>query len=211
MAARELRYSWLNELAEKNGFANIATAHHQDDNIETVILNFTKGCGIRGVRGILPISNKIIRPLLFASKNEITAYSEKNKIKYREDKSNASDKYQRNKIRHQVIPVLKQINPNLNKNASASINRLRDAELIFNHAIQSFRKELLEEDKTKNNWKIDWSKLLSTVAPETVLFELISPYDFNGDQVIQILQAIGNEPGRLFIPKIIGCWSTENI
>ena len=115
MAARTLRYEWFEQIRQEFGYAYIATAHHLNDSIETVLLNLTKGTGITGLRGILPKKDYIIRPLLFASREQIDSYVADNKIAWREDSSNASDDYQRNLMRHQVVPLLKKINPNFDE------------------------------------------------------------------------------------------------
>lgn len=111
MAARELRYQWFVELAEKEGFDYILTAHHADDNLETFLINLSRGTGIDGLTGIPKQNGKIIRPLLDFSRSEIETYAHENKIQWREDSSNASDTYLRNKVRHSVVPMLKELNP----------------------------------------------------------------------------------------------------
>ena len=131
-AARNLRYEWFETIREKNGFDYIAAAHHADDSLETILFNFTKGCGIRGLHGILPKKEKIIRPLLFSNKKEILGFSLEKKLTFREDTSNASDKYARNAIRHHVLPVLEKINPALSKTTLENIQRLRDTERLHN-------------------------------------------------------------------------------
>ncbi|HFC00956.1 MAG TPA: tRNA lysidine(34) synthetase TilS, partial [Phaeodactylibacter sp.] len=123
VAARDLRYDWLEKIRLENGFHYLATAHHQDDSLETVLYNFTKGCGIRGLHGISQKTNYLIRPLLFTHKKAVILFSQKNKIAYREDASNATDKYARNAIRHHVIPLLEKINPALQKTANENIQR----------------------------------------------------------------------------------------
>jgi len=111
VAARELRYSWFYELLETKKFDFILTAHHADDNLETFIINLTRGTGLDGLTGIPEQNDKIIRPLLPFSRDEILTYAEENTIQWREDSSNASNKYLRNKIRHDLVPMLKEINP----------------------------------------------------------------------------------------------------
>lgn len=115
MAARELRYNWFNELAETNGFDYILTAHHADDNLETFLINLSRGTGIEGLTGIPQQNAKIVRPLLEFTRDEIEQYAKLNNIEWREDSSNASDKYLRNKIRHDIVPKLKEINPDILK------------------------------------------------------------------------------------------------
>lgn len=112
MAARELRYNWFYELLETENYDFILTAHHADDNLETFLINLSRGTGLEGLSGIPVQNNKIIRPLLIFSRHEIEVYVAENNIVWREDSSNASNKYLRNKIRHDLIPVLKELNPN---------------------------------------------------------------------------------------------------
>ena len=112
VAARNLRYDWFNEVLEEQNFDYILTAHHADDNLETFIINLSRGTGLEGLIGIPAINNKIIRPLLVFSRQEIEVYANAYKITWREDSSNASEKYLRNKIRHDIIPKLKELNPN---------------------------------------------------------------------------------------------------
>lgn len=112
VAARELRYSWFYELLESENFDYILTAHHADDNLETFVINLTRGTGLEGLTGIPEQNDKIIRPLLPFSREEILQYAQENNIQWREDSSNASNKYLRNKIRHDLVPILKEINPN---------------------------------------------------------------------------------------------------
>ncbi len=111
MAARELRYQWFEDLRQKETFDCIATAHHLDDSIETVLFNLAKGTGIEGLKGIPHQNGNIIRPLLFAEKTEIIAYAEEMRLEFREDSSNKSLKYHRNFIRKKIIPGLEEINP----------------------------------------------------------------------------------------------------
>lgn len=111
VAARELRYSWFYELLESENFDYILTAHHADDNLETFIINLSRGTGLEGLIGIPAQNDKIIRPLLPFSREEILKYAKENNIEWREDSSNASNKYLRNKIRHDLVPILKEINP----------------------------------------------------------------------------------------------------
>ena len=185
LAARELRYQWLEEIRETNQYRAIATAHHLNDSIETVLYNFTKGCGIRGLHGILPKTGKLIRPMLFASREEIEAFVNQNDIAYREDASNASVKYMRNKVRHEVIPVLQSINPAFEKTIEENIQRFRETEAVLEGAIKQFRKELIT--RKEELILIDFTKLPKAGKP-TILFELLRDWGFNKDQVNQILE-----------------------
>lgn len=195
VTARKLRYHWFKKIAKQFGYQSVATAHHATDSIETVLYNFTKGCGIRGLHGILPKKGKIIRPLLFASRSDIEQFVETHKIAYREDVSNASDKYMRNKIRHQVIPILNEINPSFEKTAIGTVERLKETEAIFNWAIDQFRNEAIEirDDLVY----IDFA-LLPENGKATVLYEFIRPFGFNDDQCRQILFDAHEQSGTGF-------------
>jgi len=111
MAARDLRYEWFEELRKEKKYHFIATAHNLDDILETFFINLSRGTGIRGLSGIPPKSGRLIRPLLFASREEIIAYATEKGLSYREDSSNASEKYLRNRIRHKLLPMLEEQNP----------------------------------------------------------------------------------------------------
>jgi len=195
-AARALRYVWLEDIRQQAGFQYIATAHHLDDSIETLLYNFSKGCGLRGLHGIFPKNGHLIRPLLFATKRELLAFAEGEYIEYREDASNLTDKYNRNLLRHHVVPVFERINPAFQRVAGETIERLRESELLYDFALQKIQDDVVE--KRQNEWHIDLQKLHSYPAPSTVLFELLKPHGFNNDQVKNILQSIDNQPGSIF-------------
>jgi len=195
VVARELRYEWFAKISEQFDYQAIATAHHQNDSIETVLYNLTKGCGIRGLHGILAKKKNIIRPLLFANRKEIEQFVEKENFSYREDASNASDKYMRNKIRLKVIPVLTAINPSFVKTAIETIERLKETEAIFNWAIEQFRKKAVEVRDTLIY--IDFN-LLPEDGKATVLYELLKPFGYNSDQCQQILFDTHAQSGAAF-------------
>lgn len=133
VAARELRYKWFQQLAEQQGFDYILTAHHLDDQVETFLINYTRGTGIEGLTGINEVNGIVIRPLLPFSKEELTTHAIHHAIPWREDSSNASDKYVRNKLRHQVIPILKELNPNFLDSFKQTILHLREAENVIDN------------------------------------------------------------------------------
>jgi tRNA(Ile)-lysidine synthase len=198
-AARELRYNWLEETRQLADCQHIATAHHLDDSIETVFYNFAKGCGLRGLHGIPPVNGHVIRPLLFATKKDILEFAKQKEIGYREDASNLTDKYSRNLLRHHVVPVFEQINPSFQNKAGENIERLREAELLFDFALQKIMADVV--DKLPDVWRIDLQKLLAYPAPATVLFEVLKPFGFNNDQVQNILQSADNQSGSVFYAR----------
>jgi tRNA(Ile)-lysidine synthase len=194
MAARELRYSFFERIRSENHFDFIATAHHTNDNVETVLLNLVKGTGIAGLHGILPKTNKIIRPLLFASKEQILHYADEEKIAYREDISNASSRYQRNKIRNEIIPLLKTMNPALEDTFQRNISIFRLTEQLFNERLAFYKKRLL--DKRGNEVFIPLRLLAKYPYPANLLFELIKPYGFNVEQIDALLKQVETQSGQ---------------
>ncbi len=140
MAARDLRYAWFEEVRIKNGYDVIAVAHHRDDEVETFFINLIRGSGIAGLHGIKPVAGNIVRPLMFTDRLEIEAYVKKNKLKYREDSSNASLKYMRNKIRHQLLPLMKELNPDIEKTVKVEIERLKQLECLFLEMVEEKEK-----------------------------------------------------------------------
>lgn len=196
LAARELRYTWLEETRKLADCQHTATAHHLDDSIETLLYNFTKGCGLRGLHGILPKHGHIIRPMLFATKKQVLDFAQAENIDYREDASNLTDKYSRNLLRHHAVPVFEKINPSFQHTAGENIERLREAEQLYDFALQHIMGEVLE--KHPGEWRIDLRKLRSYPAPATVLFEILKPHGFNNDQVSNILQSADNQSGSWF-------------
>ena len=157
MKARELRYSWFSELIQEHSLTKIATAHHLDDQLETILINLTRGTGLKGLRGMKAKRENIIRPLLCVSRDEINEFIFENHIPFREDSSNASGKYFRNKIRHEVIPVLKEINPSLFDAVNNSTKRLRAVEDNW---------ELQYSEWKKNRTTIKYSE----IKPSTISF-----------------------------------------
>ncbi len=149
MAARDLRYKWFEQLLEEQSLDRLATAHNKNDAIETFFLNLSRGSGIRGLKGIPPRRGRIIRPLLFASREQIESYQKSQNIEYREDASNLETKYQRNKIRHDVLPVMEQINPGFMEIMEGNITRIGEVFEIYEAAIQKVRMELFEEKQGK--------------------------------------------------------------
>jgi len=138
MAARELRYDWFFQLMVKHKFDFLAIAHHQDDEYETVLFNLMKGTGISGLTGWEGKKDQIIRPLLFTNRSEILDFAKENNVQWREDLSNASTKYTRNKIRHKIVPVIKEINPGYLETYRATKIRLVENERLLTKALENF-------------------------------------------------------------------------
>jgi tRNA(Ile)-lysidine synthase len=196
MAARTLRYKWFDSLLDSEGYHYIATAHHLNDSVETLLLNITRGTGIAGLHGIQPKVKRLIRPLLFADKDEIYAYVVENQLGWREDSSNQSVKYQRNLIRHEVIPLLKKINPSLENTMEQTIERLRAVEHLFQTEIERVRQKVVR--KQAEVTYLDFILLQQETEPLIKLYELIKDEHFSYTQAQDIWQVVEAEPGRLF-------------
>ena len=197
MAARELRYAWFKEIKEKKNMDYIVAGHHADDVAETVFINYCRGTGIKGLTGIKPINNDVIRPLLSCTKADILNYIEENQLGYHTDSSNNSLDHVRNRIRHQVIPVLKEINPSFLDTVADNCNTFTETEKIFRYGIQKLQESVLdcEEDEIL----IDIAKTLATPAPYTLLYEILKPFGFNKTQIGDILNSHTAIPGKQFV------------
>ncbi|MBS1603058.1 MAG: tRNA lysidine(34) synthetase TilS, partial [Bacteroidetes bacterium] len=149
VAARELRYEWFKELIGDRGY--VVTAHHRDDNIETMLMNFFKGTGISGLRGMLPRQGNVVRPLLFAGREEIRAFAVTEGLEWVEDSSNESDKYTRNYFRHRVIPLIEEVYPGAVQNLGANIGRFREIEEVYRRGINQQLRRLVEH-RGKELW-----------------------------------------------------------
>jgi len=189
MAARELRYNWFKELAEQLKFDYILTAHHADDNLETFLINFTRGTGLEGLTGIPEINEKFVRPLLPFSSLDIEFYAKENKIKWREDSSNKSVKYLRNKLRHEVIPILKEINPSLLQSFQSTLSNLSDTADIVEDKIS----DLIKEGVIKLimfGFQLDIEKIKRHNNPKAYLYRFLSGYGFSEwNDVVDLLDA----------------------
>ena len=188
MAARELRYTWFQELAEQLNFDYILTAHHADDNLETFLINFTRGTGLEGLTGIPEISGKLIRPLLPFSRDALEVYAIGQNIAWREDSSNASTKYLRNKLRHDIIPILKQMNPQLLHNFQTTLSNLQDSQDLIDDSVVRIQKKMtLAED---GQIKLDVHKLKKLSNPKAYLYQLLKDFNFTAwMDVVNLLDA----------------------
>lgn len=188
MAARELRYNWFKSLKVEHSFDFILTAHHANDNVETVFVNLIRGTGIKGLQGIPEKQNDIVRPLLFATKDEIKDYAIKNKLVFREDSSNQEIKYKRNFIRHQIIPELKKLNPALEETFSTSIQFFKQsADIVAEFAQLKFKSICKEEN---SQLFIDIILLLQEAQKETLLFEWLYRKNFKTSQIQQLVEVL---------------------
>jgi len=194
-AARELRYTYFEEIRKKEHYSSLATAHHADDNIETFFINLLRGSGISGLAGIPVKQKNIIRPLLFAYRSEIEEYAKKNKLKYRTDSSNKDTKYLRNKIRNKMLPVMEQIYPQYRNAISTSITNLRNTEAAYRIYLEKI--SLLKTNK--NGLKTISIKELKKLEPDShYLFEFISAFGFNKHVCDDICNALDEVSGKIF-------------
>lgn len=196
MAARELRYDWFNELLQQHEFRYVATGHHADDQIETLFLNLIRGTGISGLRGMLPVSGNIIRPLLPFFRNEITEYARLMDLSWVEDSTNRSVEIRRNKIRHKIIPAAETINPGFRESALRTISNIREAEIVYRrHVSDTLSLITVREGDLV---KVSIAELAKLTPRSLYLFELLSEYGFNGASIEAVDRALEGIPGKQF-------------
>lgn len=188
MAARQLRYAWFNALLKEQKYEYIATAHHKNDVVETIIFNLTKGTGIAGLHGIKLKQSQIIRPLLFADRKQIEEYAQTHQLAWREDSSNSDEKYRRNLIRRRVIPVLEEINPKLLETLELSLERISGTESFFLSAVQELKKKCMYT--LGKDVFINIQKVKDQPGLHVVLHEMIKEYGFQYHQTREISEAI---------------------
>ena len=176
LAARELRYKWFNEVLRNNRLDFVLTAHHADDVLETFLINTTRGTGLDGLTGIPERNGNIIRPLLPFSRPQIEKYAKDNGIAWREDQTNLETNYPRNKIRHKIIPVLKEINPGLLASFKTTLENLKGSRQIIEDKISELSNDLVIKDG--DELKLDIGQLTKLSNPKAYLFELLKPYGF---------------------------------
>ncbi len=210
MAARRLRYDWMEGLLTQEGYDLVATAHHLDDSIETLFINIARGTGLSGLKGI-PVKNRyIIRPLLFATKKEIHQYALDHGLSWKEDQSNREDKYIRNKLRHQVIPLLREINPALTSTLSGFFERMDAAHEIFRAMVAQQKKACLRYEGREV--KVLIPSLLRLPRSETFLYEFIRDFGFSPAVCHEVFQSLEGQPGKVFAsPTHIAIKDRDNL
>ena len=192
MAARELRYKWFEDIRKEHHADAIAVAHHRDDLAETVLLNLIRGTGIRGLSGISPKNNFIVRPLLGVSRDEIEAYVDERKLPFIFDSSNSDDAFVRNFLRLNVIPLLEKINPSVKNSIYRTAQHVGEARKIYDFYVENQKKAIFTDNR------IDIDKLKTTLSPATMLFEILSPFGFNASVIEDICQCLDSIPGKVF-------------
>ena len=195
VAARQLRYAWFAELCTIEGYAQVATAHHLNDSAETLVLHFARGTGIKGLRGIPAQNAQVIRPLLFATREAISAYAAENGIAWREDSSNASDDYTRNFIRHRIMPPIQEINPGFLYSAQKMMARMGELEDITDFFLDRW---LRENSRTEADGTLRFALSDLTVLPHTghFLFLLLGKKGFTAEQCRQLGEDLLHQTGR---------------
>ncbi len=196
MAARQLRYGWFFELLSQLSFHYIATAHHLDDLVETMLINLSRGTGIRGLTGIPSKHGRIVRPMLALTRAQILAYAAGCHLPYKNDSSNDELLYQRNVIRHQIIPMFEEINPAFRRNAVKTAAILKDTARLYEQKLDEIRNSVLQPDGVRVRLSLERLKGLQPLA--SILFELLYPYGFNSQQVKEIIASFDGEPGKTF-------------
>ena len=198
MAARDLRYQWLEEIRADFDYSYIALAHHQNDAAETILLNLTRGTGVAGLHGIKPKRDKLIRPLLFLTRDEIDQIVQTEKLAYRDDSSNSSSKYARNKIRLEVIPILKELNPQLEETFKANARRFSELEIVLSQRIDEIKKALFIE-KADSEIEIPINALKNLNPLNTLLFGVFSPFGFTEAVLHNLIDNLDDQPGKMFL------------
>lgn len=197
MAARELRYNWFKELRETLQFDHIFTAHHANDNLETVLINFIRGTGIEGLTGIPQVNEFVVRPLLPFSRAHIENYAREHQLQWREDSSNASTKYFRNKVRLEVIPKLLELNPQLLESFENTRRHLQQSSKLIEDYVSVIFPKVAKQEAYGYSFKV---KLLRTLSnPKAVMYELFKTFGFTEwDDVHGLLTA---QPGKIVYSK----------
>ncbi len=194
MAARDLRYDWFHDLLVSEDAKYIAIGHHANDDIETFFINLVRGSGLKGLLGIKAKTDHIVRPLMAASRAEIERYLKKNDISFREDSSNTSLKYLRNKIRHKLMPLLTEMNPSIQDTILDEIKILEGVAKVYYKQIEKIRKRIIQNEKGVIKFRI--SDLLALNPLNHYLYELLSSYGFL--TVDKILEALNGQSGKQF-------------
>ena len=197
MAARELRYQWFEETRHEQHFDWIVVAHHSDDQIETAFLNLARGTGISGLTGMKVVNGRVVRPLLFATRKEIEKYSREQMLEFREDSTNTLTDFQRNKIRHLILPIMEELNPSFRSGMLETMAHLRDTSAICAQAIDRAA-ELVLRRTASGDTEISLSELKFLKPLSAYLFEFLKPFHFNGDVVAEMVKALDRQPGKQF-------------
>lgn len=195
IAARELRYAWFTEVMQQNDISTLVTAHHADDNLETFLIHLSRGTGVDGLTGIPAKTDTISRPLLSFSREQILSYAKSENLKWVEDSSNLDTKYLRNKIRHKIVPSLKELHPTFLRNFEQTQSHLKSANSILNNHIEILKTRIFEE--SENGFQIPISEL-SVLHPQSAyLYALLKDYNFTAwKDIAQLLKSMSGKEIR---------------
>ena len=208
MAARELRYSWFEELKDINNFTKVALAHHGDDQIETFLINMLRGSGIKGLKGMKPQNDFYIRPLLFSNRSQIEAFAKENNIQWVEDYTNNETIYLRNKIRHQIIPLFDEIKENARNSMNFSIDCLSSENDLYRSLIEE--KLSMIENVNRDYRFVDNIHFLKNKEGKQLLFEWVRKYGFNYTQSESMYEAMMNGKSGVMFYNDNGQQTTDN-
>lgn len=204
MAARDLRYTWFRKLLRERNIRFVAVAHHQEDNTETFFLNLLRGAGLQGLTGISVRTTDVIRPLLGVTRQEIETYLKEKGEAFVVDSTNADTYYRRNKLRQEILPLLRQINPSLDRTLAETMQRMAEADNIVGEQFEKFRKESVREETFGISVEVD--TLLNSSASQTYLFLLMKEYGFSSSHISDIFPKLQGESG-IFFTSTTG-WAT---
>lgn len=193
MAARDLRYAYFEKLRTDLGFDRIAVAHHRDDNVETLLLNLIRGTGLKGLTAMQYRNGRVIRPLLDASRTEIEQYLAEAGQEYVTDSTNGIPDVARNKIRLELLPMLRALNPSADDTLQETIGHLKDAYSLYRVAVEAMKRRICTDGR-----RIDMKALRDVPAPRTVLYETLAAYGFNSTQAGEIYDQMGGGPGKVY-------------
>ena len=200
IAARRLRYGFFDNLVKQKGFTKVLTGHNAGDDVESFFINLSRGTGLKGLRGIPLKRGYYVRPLMFAQRVDIETYAEGNNLPWREDSSNASDKYLRNRIRHHLVPVLDEISEKFIPSIVKTMQNITEATLLFDNLLSEKRKYLLVKDN--GNLKIDLKKMENEPDKEILLYYLLQEFGFNRDSAGNIYNSINEKStGKIFLSE----------
>lgn len=198
MAARELRYRYFEQLCQDIGAETVCVAHHRDDAVETLLMNLLRGSGIHGLTGIRPKNGHIVRPLLCLSRQEVETFLQETGQRYVNDSTNFVDDVVRNKVRLNVLPLLKAINPNASENLFKTACYLREAEQVVQEVVARQKAQLISKDPDTQSEKVAKDTLKELPSAAFFLHEWLAPYGFNAAQTTEILTRLEGESGRVF-------------
>ncbi|TAD82005.1 MAG: tRNA lysidine(34) synthetase TilS, partial [Bacteroidetes bacterium] len=196
-AARQLRYNWFNTLLKTEAYSYVLTAHHANDNVETVLMHLFRGSGIKGLRGMLPKQGQVLRPLLHASRAQIEAYAAQLQLSWVEDSSNATDHYTRNLVRHKVVDAMIEVYPKAMENFNHSVHLLRQAAGVYSTTVETLLKKLVVIKAEEHHLPILLLKKMP--EPEAILYEWLQPHGFLASQMAQAWQLLDAQSGTTLL------------